>query len=81
LRCRSPLSRHHLGAGGLPLCQSTLLRDADSVRDIGKMATLLDDYSPLQIASCGIWKGRQFTVVGRIQLAYDAGMERMASAV
>jgi predicted RNA-binding Zn-ribbon protein involved in translation (DUF1610 family) len=57
-----------------PYCQSTLLRDADSVRDIGKMAALLDDYSPLQIASCGIWKGRQFTVVGRIQLAYDAGM-------
>ncbi len=54
-------------------CHSTLLRDADSVRDIGKMAVLLDDYSPLQIASAGIWRGRQFTVVGRIQLAFDAG--------
>ena len=55
-------------------CQSTLLRDADSVRDIGKMAALLDDYSPLQIAASGIWRGRQFTVVGRIQLQYDAGV-------
>ncbi|SCK12705.1 DUF4178 domain-containing protein [Vogesella sp. LIG4] len=54
-------------------CRSTLLRDADSVRDLGKMAELLDDYSPLQIASCGIWHGRQFTVVGRIQLQYDSG--------
>lgn len=54
-------------------CQSTLLRDADSVRDIGKMAALLDDYSPLQIAASGVWRGRQFTVVGRIQLQYDSG--------
>ncbi|MGL6045037.1 MAG: DUF4178 domain-containing protein [Vogesella sp.] len=57
-----------------PYCQSTLLRDADSVRDIGKMAALLGDYSPLQIAASGIWRGRQFTVVGRIQLQYDAGV-------
>lgn len=57
-----------------PYCQSTLLRDAGSVRDIGKMAALLDDYSPLQIASSGVWRGRQFTVVGRIQLQYDAGV-------
>ncbi|RBH49844.1 DUF4178 domain-containing protein, partial [Pseudomonas sp. MWU13-2860] len=55
-------------------CQSTLLRDADSVRDIGKMAALLNDYSPLQITSCGQYLGRGFNVVGRIQLRYDAGL-------
>ncbi|MBN3004821.1 DUF4178 domain-containing protein [Chromobacterium alkanivorans] len=55
-------------------CQSTLLRSADSVRDIGKMAALLNDYSPLQITSCGQYMGRGFSVVGRIQLRYDAGL-------
>ncbi|UTH75966.1 DUF4178 domain-containing protein [Chromobacterium sp. IIBBL 290-4] len=55
-------------------CRSTLLRDADSVRDIGKMAELLDDYSPLQITSSGRYIDRNFSIVGRIQLRYDAGV-------
>ena len=55
-------------------CRSTLVRDADSVRDIGKMAELLDDYSPLQITSAGRFIDRNFSIVGRIQLRYDAGV-------
>jgi hypothetical protein len=43
-------------------CHSTLLREADQVRDIGKMSAVLEDYSPLQIGTSGIWpndgKGR-----------------------
>lgn len=55
-------------------CRSTLLREGDSVRNIGKMAELLADYSPLQIVSSGQYQGRHFTVVGRIQLQYEAGI-------
>ncbi|HEY8025710.1 MAG TPA: DUF4178 domain-containing protein [Burkholderiaceae bacterium] len=55
-------------------CQSTLLKDADSVKNIGKMSDLLEDYSPLQITSTGMFQGRNFSLVGRIQLRYDAGI-------
>jgi len=55
-------------------CQSTLLKDADSVKNIGKMSDLLEDYSPLQITSTGTFQGRNFSLVGRIQLRYEAGI-------
>ena len=54
-------------------CRSTLLRDADGVRDVGKMAVALEDYSPIRITTSGVYAGRAFGVVGRIQLRYDAG--------
>lgn len=54
-------------------CQSTLLKDAESVRNIGKVAEALEDYSPIQITTAGAFQGRAFSVVGRIQLRYDAG--------
>ena len=41
-------------------CKSTLLKDAESVKNIGKMSDLLEDYSPLQITSTGIFQGRNF---------------------
>ena len=55
-------------------CQSTLLKDADSVKNIGKMSDLLEDYSPLQITATGIFQGRNFSLVGRIQLRYEDGL-------
>ena len=55
-------------------CQSTLLKDADSVKNIGKMSELLEDYSPLQITTSGIFQGRAFSLVGRIQLRYENGL-------
>src|SRR5204862_1942155 len=54
-------------------CRSTLLKDAESVKDIGKMSEVLEDYSPIQINTSGTFQGQNFTVVGRIQLRYDAG--------
>jgi len=47
-------------------CHSTLLKDAESVKDIGKMSDVLEDYSPLQINTSGEYQGKHFTVVGRI---------------
>lgn len=55
-------------------CATTVLKDADAVRDLGKMSSVLEDYSPIQIGTAGVLSGRAFTVVGRIQLRYDAGM-------
>jgi len=55
-------------------CQSTLLKDADSVKNIGKMSDLLEDYSPLQITTTGTYQGRSFSLVGRLQLRYENGL-------
>lgn len=54
-------------------CKATLVKDVDSVRNIGKMSEVLEDYSPIQINTSGVVDGKSFTVVGRIQLRYDAG--------
>ncbi|MEC7118893.1 MAG: DUF4178 domain-containing protein [Pseudomonadota bacterium] len=55
-------------------CQTTVLRDADSVRDQGKMSAVLEDYSPLQIGSSGVLNGLAFSLIGRLQLKYSDGM-------
>ena len=55
-------------------CGTSVLKDADSVKDLGKMSSVLEDYSPIQIGASGVLGQRQFTVVGRIQLRYSAGM-------
>jgi hypothetical protein len=55
-------------------CKATVLKDADSVKDIGKMSDVLEDYSPVQIGTSGSFGGRNFTVIGRIQLRYSAGL-------
>ncbi|QZA78981.1 DUF4178 domain-containing protein [Deefgea tanakiae] len=55
-------------------CQSTVLRSADEVKDFGKIGKVLEDYSPIQIGTSGVFAGRAFTVLGRIQLRYEAGL-------
>ena len=54
-------------------CKSTLLKEADTVKDIGKMSDVLEDYSPIQINTTGVYWNKSFTVIGRIQLRYDGG--------
>lgn len=55
-------------------CQSTVLREADHVKDQGKMSAVLEDFSPLQIGASGVDQGVGFALVGRIQLQYSDGM-------
>lgn len=55
-------------------CSTRVLKDADAVKDLGKMSSVLEDYSPLQIGTSGVLGGRAFNVIGRIQLRYSAGM-------
>src|ERR1700761_7371375 len=54
-------------------CRSTLLKQGEAVERIGEMATVFEDYSPLQLGATGRYASRLFTLLGRIQLRYDAG--------
>jgi len=54
-------------------CRTAVLKEAAAVRDIGKIAPVFEDYSPLQIGVSGRWEKSGFTVVGRLQLRYGAG--------
>lgn len=55
-------------------CNTRVLKEAGAVKDLGKIASVLEDYSPIQVGTSGVLGGRHFNVVGRIQLRYDAGM-------
>jgi hypothetical protein len=55
-------------------CHASVIKDGDAVKDLGKMSSVLEDFSPIQIGTAGELGGRAFTVVGRIQLRYSAGM-------
>ncbi len=48
-------------------CRSTLARDGESLKRLGRSAELFDDHSPLQIGTTGTWQGKAFTLVGRLQ--------------
>jgi hypothetical protein len=55
-------------------CSSTLVRHDLNLEDIGKMAELQADGSPLQLRTEGRYRGIPFTVVGRIQVRYPQGL-------
>ncbi len=54
-------------------CRSTLLRQDDVLLRTGESAELFADYSPLQIGTQGKLQGEPFTVLGRVQIAYEGG--------
>jgi ribosomal protein L37AE/L43A len=55
-------------------CQSTLVRRGEELENLGKMAELIEDRSPLQRGAEGRWQGMHFGVIGRIQLKYEQGL-------
>lgn len=55
-------------------CCSTLVRDGDALKNLGRMAELIEDRSLVQRGAEGRWLGAHFVVVGRIQYRYAAGM-------
>ena len=55
-------------------CKSTLIRHDLELENIGKMAELLPDPSPIQIGTEGLYRKNRFVVVGRIQLRYGQGI-------
>ncbi|MXN78644.1 DUF4178 domain-containing protein [Burkholderia sp. 4701] len=54
-------------------CRSTLLKRGEDVERIGELAAVLDDASPIQIGTAGRYGKLAFTVLGRLQMSYDAG--------
>ena len=55
-------------------CKSTLIRHDLELENIGQMAELLPDPSPIQLGTEGVYRKTRFTVVGRIQLRYSQGL-------
>ena len=58
-------------------CRSTVLRDGETLKRIGSMAEVFEDYSPLQLGASGMvkrnGKPEPFTIVGRAQYKSAAG--------
>ena len=55
-------------------CKSTLVRHDVNLENVGKMAELQADGSPLRLRTEGRYQRVPFTVVGRIQLRYQQGL-------
>ncbi|MCP5196926.1 MAG: DUF4178 domain-containing protein [Gammaproteobacteria bacterium] len=55
-------------------CKSTLIRHDLELENLGRMAELLPDSSPIQLGAAGVYRKVHFTVVGRIQLRYSQGI-------
>jgi ribosomal protein S27E len=60
--------------GVCEFCRSTLMRHGGDLENLGRMADLIEDASPIRIGSEGRYRGVHFAVVGRIQLRYEAGV-------
>ena len=56
-----------------PYCQSTVVREGETLARTGKMAELFDDFSPLQLLAAGRIDNQPFTLVGRLQYSYAGG--------
>lgn len=54
-------------------CRATLIRRDLDVEQVGTMAELIADPTPLQLTAEGSYRSIHFAVVGRIQVRYDEG--------
>lgn len=56
-----------------PFCHSILVRNDLVLENVGKVADLPPDPSPIQLLTEGVYKGKKFEVIGRIIYEYDQG--------
>ncbi len=68
-----PVRGPSLPYGTCPYCQSLILREGLRIEDMGKVAVLPFDVSPIQLGTTLIADGRGMTVVGRVRWAWDRG--------
>lgn len=54
-------------------CQSMVVRRDVALTSIGTMAQLPPDHTPLQVGATGDFRGRRFTLRGRLRLSWDEG--------
>src|SRR5438552_13794755 len=56
-----------------PFCRSILVRDDLNLKNVGLVADLPPDPSPIQLLTEGAYKGKGFQVLGRILYEYENG--------
>ena len=56
-----------------PFCHSILVRNDLVLENVGTVADLPPDPSPIQLLTTGTYKGKTFEVIGRIIYEYDDG--------
>lgn len=54
-------------------CRSVVARTDRELRDIGRVAELVETGSPLQLGLRGVWRGVNFELTGRAQMGHEAG--------
>lgn len=54
-------------------CRSAVARTDRELRDIGRVAELVETGSPLQLGLRGTWRGINFELTGRAQMGHEAG--------
>ncbi|MDO4777513.1 MAG: DUF4178 domain-containing protein [Cardiobacteriaceae bacterium] len=74
--CGAPVAVHSATAVTLvcDYCHSLLLRHDNTLSDTGRDSALLEDFSPLQVGTTGKLGDMPFTLIGRLQAQYDAGV-------
>jgi len=56
-----------------PFCKSILVRTDLELKNVGQVADLPPDPSPIQLLTEGMYKGKKFQVTGRLVYAYEQG--------
>ncbi len=56
-----------------PFCHSILVRDDLILKNVGKVADLPPDPSPIQLLTSGTYNNKKFDVIGRIIYEYEQG--------
>ncbi len=54
-------------------CDSLLFRQGEILENHGKVASLVDDQSPIQVGTAGSYQKKSFTVVGRARQTWSEG--------
>jgi hypothetical protein len=56
-----------------PYCHSAIARQDRKLTDLGKVAEIAESESPLQLGLRGVWNGKAFRLIGRVQYRHFAG--------
>src|SRR5271154_5425092 len=56
-----------------PFCRSVLVRDDLELKNVGQVADLPPDPSPIQLLTEGAYKNKKFQVTGRLVYEYEQG--------
>src|SRR3954468_21392584 len=73
--CGGPIS-FKIGSSVVVVCEfcgSSVARTDRDLRNLGKVADLIDTRSPLRVGLEGRFNGKPFALTGRVQIAHQAG--------